>query len=237
MQISLKAKRGLLAIARRFGFDIIKGQRPEAAILLNNGINLIFDVGANAGQYALNTRTNGYKGQIVSSEPISSVFNQLKAKAKNDHLWTTLNFGLGDYDGTASINISEYSVFSSILNQLPQLSEQYSDSKYIGKEEITIRQLDTVFSDYYHSGDKVLLKIDTQGYEKKVLAGARNSLKHITGIRLELSFGHQYEGELLIMDMINLLQKDRFTLVYLEPLQHTLNAGKMLQADGIFLRL
>lgn len=40
-----------------------------------------------------------------------------------------------------------------------------------------------------------------------------------------------------MMDMINILQKDGFTLVYLEPLKHTLNGGKILQADGIFLRL
>lgn len=184
MDISLKAKRGLLALVRQFGFDIIKGQRTESALLSSFGINLIFDVGANVGQYALKTRTDSYKGKIVSFEPISSVFNQLKAKAKNDPAWTTLNFGLGDYDGTASINISEYSVFSSILNQLPQLSEQYSDSRYVGKEEINIRQLDSVFNDYYTSGDKVLLKIDTQGYEKNVLAGAQASLKYVTGIRL-----------------------------------------------------
>ncbi len=79
----------ILKTVRKAGFDIISGTNPEVALLSNHGINVIFDVGANIGQYAMRTRALGYKGKIVSFEPVSSVFSKLSKNAKNDPLWTT----------------------------------------------------------------------------------------------------------------------------------------------------
>lgn len=59
-------------------------------------INLLFDVGANRGQYASVMRDIGYRGRIVSFEPIQSVFTELEQKAKSDEQWIALHCGLGD---------------------------------------------------------------------------------------------------------------------------------------------
>jgi FkbM family methyltransferase len=224
----------ILKTFQKTGFDLANGINPAAALLSKYGINLIFDVGANVGQYARRQRAIcGYQGQIVSFEPISSIFSELTKNAKNDPLWIPLNLALGNYDGEASINVSEHSVYSSLLKALPDLSPPP-----VKEEKITIKKLDSLFSDYYKDGDKVLLKVDTQGYEKNVLEGAYSSLEYITGIQLELSFVRLYEGEPLLIDMINLLLEKGFTLVNLEPLNHQLKSpGKILQADGMFFRL
>ncbi len=178
----------ILKRVRKAGFDIISGINPAVALLSNYDISVIFDVGANTGQYAMRTRALGYQGKIVSFEPLSSVFRELSKNAKSDPLWTTLNFGCGHYDGEALINISEVSVFSSIVNQMPLLNQEYPDSNYVGKEKIAVHKIDSIFNKYCGTGEKVFLKIDTQGFEKNVLEGAQSSLEHITGIQLELSF-------------------------------------------------
>jgi FkbM family methyltransferase len=227
----------ILKTVRKAGFDIISGTNSEVALLSNYGISIIFDVGANIGQYAMRTRALGYKGKIVSFEPVSSVFSELSKNAKNAPLWTTLNFGCGNYDGEALINISENSQFSSILNQVPSLNQEYPESAYVGQEKITIHKIDSIFSEYHRPGEKIFLKIDTQGFEKNVLEGANSSLEHIIGIQLELSFVSLYEGEVLMMEMIDLLLKQGFTIVMLEPLSHNLQSGKLSQANGIFFRL
>jgi len=138
---------------------------------MQHGINVIFDVGANIGQYAMRTRAFSYKGKIVSFEPVSSVFSELSKNAKNDPLWTTLNFGCGNYDGEALINISENSQFSSILDQVPSLNQEYPESTYVGQEKITVHKIDSIFSEYHIPGEKTFLKIDAQGFEKKCSRG------------------------------------------------------------------
>ncbi|MEH2164661.1 MAG: FkbM family methyltransferase [Nostoc sp.] len=85
-----------------------------------------------------------------------------------------------------------------------------------------------LFNTYYQTGDKVLLKIDTQGYEKDILEGADSSIKYICGLQLELSFKEHYEGEILFMDMISFLSEKGFTLVALSPLSHNLISKNIL---------
>ncbi|MEJ7683600.1 MAG: FkbM family methyltransferase [Segetibacter sp.] len=146
---------------------MIWGAHPPRFILKNYGINHIFDVGANKGQFAQQVRASGYNGKIVSFEPIRSVFEILKQNADKDPLWTALNYGCGDYDGEAIINVSEHSVFSSMLEQLPLLKGNYKKPNYVRKEEIKVCKIDSIFNKYYKEDEKVLLKIDTQGFEKK----------------------------------------------------------------------
>jgi FkbM family methyltransferase len=223
---------------RKTGFDIINGPNPSFALLKKYGISLIFDVGANVGQYAMRTRSLGYKGKIVSFEPLSSAFNHLSKNAACDPLWITENLGCGNYDGEALINVSKHTVYSSILEPLSWLQEESPDSTAVAAEQIKICRIDSIFEQYYRVGDQVLLKIDTQGFEKYVLEGTDCSLIHITGIQLELSFVEHYEGELLFMDMLKFLNDNGFILVSLQPLVHQLQARNSLtQADGMFFRL
>lgn len=226
-----------LGMVRQSGFDIIYGINQSTAILLNYGINLVLDVGANTGQYGLRARVLGYQGRIVSFEPVFASFTKLNKQIQNDPLWTAVNIGCGDYDGKATINTFNLSVMNSILPPSPLIRREYPQVENMGQEDILISKIDTIFSQYYTPTDTVLLKIDTQGFEKNVLEGANTSLDNILGIQLELSFVEHYRNETLFKDMVDFLSHKGFTLVCLEPLTHNLENGKFLQADGTFFRL
>jgi FkbM family methyltransferase len=226
-----------LRIIRQSGFDISYGINQAAAILLNYGINLILDVGANTGQYGLRARALGYQGRIVSFEPVFASYTELTKSIQNDPLWTSVNIGCGDYDGKATINTFNLSVMNSILPPSPLIRREYPQVEDVGQEDILISKIDTIFSQYYTQTDTVLLKIDTQGFEKNVLEGANISLDNILGIQLELSFVEHYRDETLFVNMVDFLSHKGFTLVCLEPLTHNLENGKFLQADGTFFRL
>jgi FkbM family methyltransferase len=227
----------VLKKVRQSGFDIIYGINPSAAILLNYGVDLVLDVGANTGQYGIRARTLGYQGRIVSFEPVLASFTDLSNVTHHDPLWTPVNVGCGDYDGKATINTFNLSVMNSILPSTSLIEKEYPQVKDVGQEEISIRQVDTLFDDYCHPTDRVLLKIDTQGFEQKVLEGARSSLDKVVGVQLELSFIEHYVNETLFEDMVSFLSQKGFTLALLEPLTHNLENGKLLQADGTFFRL
>ena len=67
------------SILNPIGYDIVKYRTTNPAhIVLDhlniNNINTVLDVGANAGQYSHELRKAGYKGRIISFEPLSEAF-------------------------------------------------------------------------------------------------------------------------------------------------------------------
>ena len=220
--------------ARQLGYDIIYFDRIR--LLKRFGINLVLDVGANVGQYGDEMRAVGYKGRMVSFEPLAREFEQLSRRADGDKLWKTVNRALGESDGTADIHVSGNSVSSSLLGILPRHIRSVPTSAYTKNETIQIARIDTVFQDHYQAGDRVLLKLDTQGYEYQVLQGATASLPKIVGIQIEMSLVPLYDGEKRFSEMVPYLTDMGFSLMSIEPVFRDNATGQMLAVDGIFYR-
>ncbi len=228
------------SILIKFRFELLKfpsgSLKKRIELMKRFNIGLVFDVGANTGQYAANIRNAGYKGEIISFEPLSSAFKLLKNQTDNDQKWSCENFGMGDFDGESVINISKNLVSSSILNIKKEHTDAEPESKYVAREKITIRKLDSVFSKYEQKGKFIFLKIDTQGFEKEVILGATNSLNKILGLQVEMSLVECYDGEMMYNDMKNLIESFGFELYYLEPGFSDPVTGKLMQVDGIFFK-
>lgn len=206
-------------------------------ILAYYDIDTVLDVGANVGQFPEQLRRIGYAGRILSFEPLSTAFTLLKSNAKNDQAWEVFNYALGDTEEKREINIAGNSYSSSLLNMLPSHLNSAPDSKYITKEVIDIKTLDSLFGDLCEIAKHVYLKIDTQGFESKVLTGAENSLAHIDTVQMEMSLVPLYEGELLFNEMYMIMAKKGYTLVAIENGFSDHASGQLLQVDGIFHRL
>lgn len=205
-------------------------------MLQHYGVDVIFDVGANTGQYARAIRDFGFTGRVVSFEPLGEAYNELQAKAAKDAKWEVVRSAIGDTDGDIEINIAGNSQSSSIFEMLPTHVQSAPTSAYIGKEKVPIARIDSVLNQYYRPGETLFLKIDTQGFEKKVLEGAVQSMPHIAGIQLEMSIIPLYAGESLFVEMIELLEQWGYSLCSLEPGFRDPITGKLLQVDGLFFR-
>ncbi|MEU0217078.1 FkbM family methyltransferase, partial [Streptomyces sp. NPDC006265] len=57
-------------------------------LILRSRIDVVLDVGANRGQYAAMLRRFGYRGRIVSFEPLHEPLRTLRRRAAADPLWT-----------------------------------------------------------------------------------------------------------------------------------------------------
>ena len=139
-------------------------------------------------------------------------------------------------DGQITINVAQNSVSSSILNIKKEHLDAAPDSKYIAQEKIEIRKLDTIFNQVAKHANNILLKIDTQGYEKEVIEGAIQSLNIIKGIQVEMSLVELYEGESMFDEMRKSIESHGFELYYLEPGFKDPITGKLMQIDGLFFR-
>ncbi len=204
--------------------------------LTKNNVNTCIDVGANKGQFVKKIRKIGFTGNIISFEPQQEAFLSLSKNAKNDINWKVYNYALGDFDGDSEINISKNSVSSSLLNMMPNHSNAAPTSGYISKEKIEVRKLDTLFNDLVNA-KKCFLKIDTQGFESKVLKGSINSLRHIYAIELEMACVELYEGELLFDEMKKHIETLGFILLSIESGFADDTSGKLLQIEAVFVKL
>ncbi|MGA3305039.1 MAG: FkbM family methyltransferase, partial [Stellaceae bacterium] len=166
-------------------------------LMATRKINLVLDVGANAGQFGKSLRQAGYQGRIISFEPMKAAFAALRSTASGDSLWTLYNVALGDADGTATINVSANSYSSSLLPINPHSLRIEPSIGYIGQEEISVRRLDGLFDQFAKPEDVIYLKIDTQGYELKVMAGVAAIIDRFELIQLEASFIPVYKDEAL----------------------------------------
>lgn len=239
-----KNKSFLLKLKRAFnnscGVEILKYPTPELdrriKLLKNFNIDVIIDVGANIGQYGSELRNIGYKGRIISFEPTSEAFVKLQKTASKDGLWVVHNMSLGERDGESEINISKNSVSSSILNDLPQLTDSAPEATFIRKETIKIKKLDSVFDSLNIKDKNIYLKIDTQGYEKMVLDGAVESLKNVLGIQIEMALIPSYQGSLTFEEMSDKLKNLGFKLTTIESGHYNKKTGELIEVDGVFFK-
>jgi|KBSMisStaDraftv2_1062788.scaffolds.fasta_scaffold605952_1 FkbM family methyltransferase len=206
-------------------------------LLRGVGIDLVLDVGANAGQYAGGLRLLGYSGRIVSFEPLSTAHAQLSRAARPSAGWEIApRMAIGDADGTVSIHMAGNSVSSSILDMLPAHERAAPGSAYVASETVPLRRLDGVAGEYLAGARRILLKIDAQGYEDRVLAGAAGLLDRITAIQTELSLVPLYAGQLLFDEMRKRVEALGFELYAVFPGYVEERTGRTLQLDGFFLR-
>ena len=201
-------------------------------------VDLVLDVGANVGQFSSELRSVGYRGEIVSFEPLSAAHNKLLEVANRDPLWHIHHrCAIGDNDGEIEINIAGNSVSSSVLPMMESHSSAAKDAVYVGVESVPLRQLDSVAPDYLAKSRCPFLKIDTQGFEWQVLDGAREILPRMRGVLCELSLIHLYEGQHLWEEIIGRLIQEGFTLWALQQGFIDSRNGRTLQMDAIFFRV
>ncbi len=227
--------------AKELGYEIpgraqsFAAQKALMGLVQQEEIDLILDVGANVGQFVRGLRQAGYKERVVSFEPQASAHAQLKALAAYDSKWTIADCtALGAESGVITMHTSRNSVSSSILPMLTSHREAAPESDYVGTETVQIKRLDDIFS--VTPEDRVMLKIDVQGYEKPVLDGASRILASCRALVLEMSSIPLYEGQILARQLWELLDTAGFDIWSLEPGFRNPRSGRMLQMDGLFVR-
>ena len=242
LQVRSRIKIAARQALRRAGFDLVRSLdaedllRRRVDLLRRHRIDVLFDVGANAGQYGLTMRALGYTGRIISFEPSSEAFQILAETSRPDPGWTAVNCALGERDGKVTLHVSANSQSSSVLAMLPAHLEAAPDSRYVSEEIVESATLASHIDQRVASGERLFVKIDTQGSELQVLAGAGKQLERVIGLQLELSLVPLYEGQLLIEETMGAVRRLGYVPTGIEPDYFHAGTGELLQADGIFFR-
>lgn len=206
-------------------------------LIKRHNIDLVLDVGANMGQFGLDLRNAGYDGQIISFEPITKCYEHLKSITNGK--WQVENYALGDANATDTINISSKTVFSSILETNDFGHSNFSDSiQVVDKQTIKIKKLDDVINDLIDGlgKKKIFLKLDTQGYDDRVMLGASNTLNHVYLLQTEMSCKAIYKETTPFHETLKQITNSGFNITGIFPLSRDKNSMELLEFDCILIK-
>jgi FkbM family methyltransferase len=222
---------------RAVGLDV-KRYRPDSNALLwlkRRPIRTILDIGANSGQFANWIHSLLPEARIYSFEPLADCCRALETSMRRVPQFTALNIALGDHHGSAEIHRHAFSPTSSLLPSGTVLTKAFPHTAREEYEKVSLRRLDDVAQDLVMN-DEILVKIDVQGYEDRVILGGKSVLSRAAIVIVETSFVELYEGQPLFHGVYQLLRE--LGLTYGGSLDQLANPadGRILQADAVFFK-
>ena len=195
-------------------------------------INSVFDVGANRGQFATGLRKIGYTGWIISFEPSPDDFAALSHRFEGDHFWRGYQLTLGNENGTRSFNVMlRESQLSSFLT-LRSVDEK------VRVVPVEMKRLDAVFGEALTCIDqpRVFLKMDTQGFDLKVIEGASGCIDRMLGLLSEITAEANYENMPSYLESLNIYEGLGFRLKGLSEIAWNRNRGTLVEMDCLMIR-
>lgn len=235
--------------AKLFGYDLLHIQRrhpsleAHLSILFKQiGINLVLDVGANTGQYAKVLRMNGYKGHIVSFEPVARNIEILQKKAENDPKWEICAFGLGSENHKLDINVTQLSTFSSFLTPNKYAGQLFTkDTPIESIEQVAVKRLDDVYEDVCapikENSIVPYLKMDTQGYDLEVLKGGEKVIETIEAFQSEISLIPLYDGMPDYLESLGYFKKLGFSMTGMYQVTRDRSNQLLVETECVVRRL
>jgi FkbM family methyltransferase len=198
-------------------------------------IDTVIDAGANEGQFGASMRKLGFRGDIHSFEPVKATYEILAQAAAGDDRWKATNIALGRKAGQARINVSEASDLSSFLDCNEFGMTRFKGIRASRKETVAVHRLDEFIKPAEMKGKRVLLKIDTQGYDALVFEGARGLLPNICAMISELSLIPIYHGMKHYLEMLDMYQNSGFSVSGIYPVSRNKQDLSLIEIDCVLV--
>ncbi len=185
----------------------VNGEERVLKLLMNNA-EVVFDIGANIGDYSADILAINDKTKIHAFEPDVRAFSKLSSRG----IYKTNNVAMGEKEGTIQFYAHND---KTVLNSVLDLSDSGND------RTVKTVQMSTVdaYSKKYSINHIDFLKIDVEGYEFSVIKGSENMLSRgaIDAIQFEFSGATSY-AKVFLKDFIDLFNKYGYTLYRVKPL-------------------
>jgi len=204
------------------------------------GITCVLDVGAHKGEYVRLLRDHvRFTGHIASFEPSGESFAHLAATCAHDPHWHGYPYALGRDPGFAELTLFGMTQLNSLLlpstygiEVFPTLGHPKTTQK------VEVCRLDDVFEEVTRQvpNPRVLLKIDTQGSDMRVLEGAMGVLERVHALQVEVPLKPIYDGMVPLPELLGLLGELGYELTGVFPLARDPDHLRILELDCVLYR-
>jgi FkbM family methyltransferase len=193
----------------------------------------VIDVGANVGQFAVASTRLFENVMVIAIEPDSRVADILRGNLPTGVRENILVTAVGDTIGTAIFHVNRDRQSSSLLPLGPGQLESYPDSTIVEETIVPVTTLDALFANRTLP-QPILLKIDVQGFEDRVITGATALLTRVDWVLIEVSFSALYEGNREFDSIVDLMESRGFRFV--RPMDFHLSpvTNEIIEMDALF---
>ncbi|KAA5543814.1 FkbM family methyltransferase [Roseiconus nitratireducens] len=193
----------------------------------------VLDLGANEGQFAKIVREILPGVPIYSFEPLDDCFQKLESFLQSSGPGQAFPFALGAENGQATIHRSEFSPSSSLLEMGELHAAEFPATAKTYEQTIQIKRLDDAVEKLPLTSPLVM-KVDVQGFENDVIAGAPQTLQRTTAAVIELTSYPLYRDQSTFESVQNQMAAFGFVFRGVVDQMHSPRDGRILQFDALF---
>lgn len=195
-------------------------------------LQTVVDVGANVGQWSGMLLNLVRPEKLIIIEPLPDAFAILQKKFGKNPRVELHNLAIGERESVETLKITRDTTGASLLQPRDEMRAVIGSNWTITSEvQVRMTMLDLLLANLEELS---LLKIDVQGYEKPVLAGARKTLARTKFLLIELNFMPQYDGGSWLGEIHELLTRDFGFFLANASAPQVLN-GRASKCDGLYV--
>jgi FkbM family methyltransferase len=160
----------------------------------------LIDIGAADGEYGAFIVQHQRIRYAYFFEPRKDCQVQLGVVAAKVEHGAVFPVALGDKDGNVKFIETAYGPSSSILPAMPHALGGFPQIQPKAELVVPLRKLDNVLAER-HIEDDLLIKVDVQGFEDRVIRGGARTFRRAKAVLIEMSFVPLYQGQLLFEEV------------------------------------
>lgn len=200
-------------VLNRLGYEVRRVNRPSAGsspdiwtwLRMSGSIRTILDIGANNGEFAEYLSTYFDAKKTIAIEPLPGCAAQVRQREKAIRNLTVFECAVSDHEERAVLYENSYAPASSLLPVSKISADEFPQTAGHQKEvEVAVHRLDDLI-DPGTLEEVILIKIDVQGLEDKVIRGGENTFRAARFVLIEMSFVPMYDGQPLFEEVHELL--------------------------------
>lgn len=218
-----------------------KGVHPEHYARLDvdwlkeANVKTVLDIGANTGQFTGAIHAVLPDAVIYAFEPLADCHQLLEQRFADEGNVQAIHTALGDEDGETIFHRNAFSQSSSILSLTHLHRQAFPWAAESETTRVPIRRLDSFLTEL-ELQPSILVKLDVQGYEDRVLRGGEQVIRVADYMFVETSFEPLYEGQAIFATVYELMVGYGFRYAGNLDQVTSPNDGRALYADALFIR-
>jgi FkbM family methyltransferase len=202
---------------------------------VSGGVRTIIDIGANNGEFAEFLSTFFDAQHTIAIEPLPGCVAQIRQRKRDIRNLTVFECALSDHKGRAVLFENSYGPASSLLSVSKISKDEFPQTAGHQQEvEVAVCRLDDLIdSDTLEK--KILIKIDVQGLEDKVIRGGEKIFLLAKFVLIEMSFVQMYDGQPLFEEVHELFVSMGFRFAGFKNQIDSSKTGRPLFAHCLYL--
>lgn len=207
-------KRIIRRILYKLGYEVRHVNRPSEEgsspdiwtwLRTSAGIRTVIDVGANNGEFAEFLSSYFDAVRTIAIEPLPGCVEQIRQRKRAIQHLTVFECAVSDHEGRATLFENAYAPASSLLPVSRNSTDEFPQTAGPLREvEVAVSRLDDLVDPANLEGT-VLIKLDVQGLEDKVIRGGETVFRAAKFVLVEMSFVPMYDGQPLFEEVHALL--------------------------------